>query len=548
MFAPNFIRSLAPLVLLLSACNTAIQTKVKVAQTLLTEDEKNNLRDSALSKALDDAALASDRQQPQKGRYNVAVEKFILALQKRAPLSNWSEPLRVERPGRDWIVTFEPPTDKLQSGRELAPALYTRIFPAYHYKVTDCENLVANSGYGTPLVLAREDIDQIVKERPFRPRVGIYLPGTAILDFGRAATPDDPIPVRLRIINTFDIREARVAGRTRPLAYNISAAIQTALDNKYIRKNALEGLLRPDKRDDDIGLFAITPYNPKKIPVIFTHGLKSDAHIWKPAINEIFFDPALSARYQPVLFLYPSGLSVPASAARLRESLQTYRNQWDPEHDDPGMNQMIVVGHSMGGILSRLQVIDSGEDLRKAFFSQPIDSIPWLTKATAASVKEGLIFEHQPFIKRAIFVAVPHRGSEVADLKIVQFAIRIIKLPGDAISLATEALTDDFSALNPALLGYNLLGLRSVDMLSPGHPYFKAIDKRPILVPHHSIIGDRGKNNSPNSSDGIVPYSSAHLDSAQSELIVPHPHSCTEKSETVHEILRILRLHVGIKN
>jgi hypothetical protein len=209
---------------------------------------------------------------------------------------------------------------------------------------------------------------------------------------------------------------------------------------------------------------------------------------------------------------------------------------------------MIVVGHSMGGILSRLQVIDSGEDLRKSFFSQPIDSIPWLTKETASSVKEGLIFEHQPFIKRAIFVAVPHRGSEVADLKIVQFAIRIIKLPGDAISLATEALTDDFSALNPALLGYNLLGLRSVDMLSPGHPYFKAIDKRPILVPHHSIIGDRGKNNSPNSSDGIVPYSSSHLDSAQSELIVPYPHSCTEKPETVHEILRILRLHVGIKN
>jgi pimeloyl-ACP methyl ester carboxylesterase len=548
MLAQDVIRSLVPIFLIFSGCNSAIQTRVKVAQTLLTEDEKNNLRDSALSKALGEAALASDRQQPQKGRYNIAVEKFILALQKRAPLSDWSEPLRVESPGKDWIVTFEPPTDRLQSGKELAPCLYTRIFPAYQYKVKDCENLVANSGYGTPLVLALENIDRLVKERPFRPRIGIYLPGTAILEFGRAATPNDPIPVRLRIINTFDIREAPVAGRIRPLAYNISAPIQISLDNKYIRKNALEGLLRPDKRDDDIGLFGITAYSPKKIPVIFTHGLKSDAHIWKQAVNEIFYDPALAARYQPVLFLYPSGLSVPASAARLRKSLQIYRNQWDPEHDDPGMNQMIVVGHSMGGILSRLQVIDSGEDLRKSFFSQPIDSVPWLTKATAASVKEGLIFDHQPFVKRAIFIAVPHRGSEVADLKIVQLAIRIIKLPGDALSLATEALTDDFSALNPALLGYNLLGLRSVDMLSPGHPYFKAIDKRPILVPHHSIIGDRGKNNSPDSSDGIVPYSSSHLDTAQSELIVPYPHSCAEKPETVHEILRILRLHAGIKN
>jgi pimeloyl-ACP methyl ester carboxylesterase len=548
MSVPAILRILAPSLLLIGACTSAIQPNVRVAQTSLTEDEKYNLRDRNLSNALDAAALAADRQQPQKGRYNVAVENFIVALQKRAPLSDWSAPLRVERPGRDWIVTFEPPTDKLQSGPELAPSLYTRIFPAYDYKIKDCQHLVASSGFGTPLVLAREDVDQLVKERPFRPRVGIYLPGTAVLEFGRAPTPDAPIPVRLRIFNTFEVREAPVAGRTRPLAYNITAAIQITLDNKYIRKNALEGLLRPDKRQDDIGLFAITAYDPKKIPVIFTHGLKSDAHIWKQAVNEIFFDPALAAKYQPVLFLYPSGVSVPASAARLRHSLKTYRNLWDPDQNDPGMNQTVVVGHSMGGILSRLQVIDAGDDLRKAFFSQPIDTIPWLTDETASSVKEGLIFEHQPFVKRAVFIAVPHRGSHIADLGLVRFAIRLIRLPGDALALATEALTDDFSALNPALLGYNLIGLRSVDMLSPGHPYFKAIDKRPILVPYHSIIGDRGKGTLPDTSDGIVPYSSSHLDGAQSELIVPYPHSCVEKPETVQEIIRILRLHAGIKS
>lgn len=48
-------------------------------------------------------------------------------------------------------------------------------------------------------------------------------------------------------------------------------------------------------------------------------------------------------------------------------------------------------------------------------------------------------------------------------------------------------------------------------------------------------------------TDGIVPYSSAHLDGAQSELVIPYPHRCTEKPETVHEILRILRLHTGLK-
>lgn len=538
---------LLPLILLLSACSSRVEPRVKVAKKALNDELRDELRDSTLSRTLEEASLASDRSIPSKGRYNIAVEKFLVALQKRAPISDWSAPLRVSRPGRDWLISFEPHVSGKELGRELPPSAFTRLFPAYGYKVRDCQHLVSGSGVGTPLVLAMEDVDRLIKERPFRPRVALYAPGTAVLEFGQATSPDAPIPVRLRIYNTFEVRKIELAGKTRPLAYHVSAAVQISLDNKYIRKSALGGLLRPDKREEDIGLFGLQAYDPKKIPVVFIHGLKSDAHIWKNAVNEIYHDPELSARYQPVLFLYPSGLSVPSSSASLRQSLQAYRNLWDPEHDDPGMNQMILVGHSMGGILTRLQVIDSGESLRKAFFTRPIESIPWLTDEQAASVKRGLVFEPQPFIKRTVFVAVPHRGSEVADLKIVQLAIRLIRLPGDAVSIATAALTSDASVLNPALLEYNLFGLRSVDMLSPGHPYFEAMNERPILVPHHSIIGDNGKRIPPDSTDGIVPYASSHLDSAQSELIVPYSHSCAEKPETVHEILRILHLHAGIK-
>lgn len=546
MLRPRLLGSLLPLLLLLSACASRVQPHVRVAKAPLAEEARENLRDSELSRTLDEAALAYDRSLPDKGRYNIAVEKFLVALQKRAPIGDWAEPLRVTRPGRDWLVTFEPPRPYTEIRDELPPSVFTRLFPAYGYKLHGCEHTVSGSGVGTPVVLAMEDIDRLVKERPFRPRVAHYSPGTAVLEFGRAPAPDAPIPVRLRIYDTYQVKKAQLAGQSRTLAYNISAAVQISLDNKYIRKSALGGLLRPDKRQDDTGLFGLQAYDPKKIPVVFIHGLKSDAHIWKNAINELYHDPSLAARYQPLLFLYPSGLSVPASSARLRASLRAYREQWDPEHDDPGMNQMILIGHSMGGILTRLQVIDSGDDLRRAFFTRPIDSVSWLSDAQAAVVKKGLIFEHQPFVKRAVFIAVPHRGSHVADIGIVRLAIRLIKLPGDALTLAKEALTYDTSALNPALLNYNLFGLRSVDMLSPGHPYFTAIEKRPILVPFHSIIGSRGKGVIPDMTDGIVPYASAHLDGAQSELIVPHPHSCTEKPETVQEILRILRLHTGL--
>jgi hypothetical protein len=44
-----------------------------------------------------------------------------------------------------------------------------------------------------------------------------------------------------------------------------------------------------------------------------------------------------------------------------------------------------------------------------------------------------------------------------------------------------------------------------------------------MTSPYHSIIGDRGKGDLPNSPDGLVPYWNADLNCAKSELIVPGP-------------------------
>jgi pimeloyl-ACP methyl ester carboxylesterase len=540
-------RAVYLLALFLASCSTGINPRTQVARERLGENERENLRDREMAQALEDAALAADRGRIGVEKYNDAVLRLVLALQKRAAPHDWTEPIQVARPGQDWLISFQGHQELAPGLREWTPVWFDRVIPARECQAKDCSNPVSGAGTGAPVVLAREDVDELVKERTFRPRTGIYVPATVLVEFGRAPNEEAPLPVRLKLINTFDHRRAMLAGAERALAYDVTASLQMALENRYVTKNALAGLIRPDKRDD-AGLFAITPYDPQKIPVVFVHGLKSDAHIWRNAINEIFNDPVLSAKYQPVCFLYPSGLSVPASSGKLRASLRAYRDMWDPEHDDPGMNRMVVVGHSMGGILSRMQVMDSGDDMRKAFFTRPVEEVPWLTDGQVERLKKALEFEHQPFVKRAVFIAVPHRGSKVADLRIVQLAIRLIRLPGEALSLAKQLLTEDTSVLNPALLNYHLIGLRSVDMLSPGHPYFKAMEKRPIKVPYHSIIGDRGRGDTPDSSDGVVPYWSSHLAGAQSELIVPYGHGCVEKPETVQEVLRLLRLHAGLKH
>ena len=85
----------------------------------------------------------------------------------------------------------------------------------------------------------------------------------------------------------------------------------------------------------------------------------------------------------------------------------------------------------------------------------------------------------------------------------------------------------------------------SIVFLRPRSPLLNAILKLPMKpgVPYHSIIGDRGKGDTPDSSDGVVPYWSSHLDGAASEKIVPSGHGSNENPEGIREFRRILRQH-----
>jgi hypothetical protein len=111
---------------------------------------------------------------------------------------------------------------------------------------------------------------------------------------------------------------------------------------------------------------------------------------------------------------------------------------------------------------------------------------------------------------------------------------RLIRLPGRFVTALTD-LPEAFIKNRP---------ITSIAGLSPGNPLFAALEKSPIKVPHHSIIGDRGRGDTPNSSDGVVPYSSSHLATAESELIVPGPHGSYDLPQTIDELERILQLHL----
>lgn len=527
----------------LAACSSSSLPKVYVAKVEASAPGKEGMHQERLAEALSEAEAAAPNKET--AAYNKAVESFVMELQRCVSPRHWREPMLITGRHGKWAVSFDDRPVEQQGRPEWSPSWFDSLTPSSRFNLDRYEEHVSGQGVGVPMVLTLENAKVIRTELRFRPNNGLYVPGTAVLEFGRPATRGGATSVRLHFYNTCDRRVVKHCGVTQPMAYDLTSAVEANLDNHYVRENGLLGFFRLDRRQDDIGLFGLDVYDPGKIPVVFVHGLNSSPRIWAGAVNAILADPKLNARYQPLLFIYPTGMPVPAAAGKFRQSLMNFRNTWDPDGNDAGFNRMIVIGHSMGGLLTRLQVIDSGERLRQAFFTRDISEIAWLTAEQKKEAQAALVVKPLPFVTRAVFIATPHRGSKIADTGIARFLVRLIKLPANVTTTLTRALTEGLDAINPALLNYNSLGLSSVDMLSPEHPYFKALEDCKITVPFHSIIGDRGKGTGPESSDGAVPYWSSHLDGAQSEKIVPYGHSCTMKRETVAEVLRILRLHAG---
>jgi hypothetical protein len=157
----------------------------------------------------------------------------------------------------------------------------------------------------------------------------------------------------------------------------------------------------------------------------------------------------------------------------------------------------------------------------------------------------SLIFQANPRIKRVVFICTPHRGSDTALSGLGRLGRSLIALPLAMTSIFRESLVDvDLTQFTGSARRLP----NSVSGLSPKNPSLKIVNSATMIVPYHSIIGDRGKGDSPNSTDGVVPYWSSHLDGAKSELIVPGPHGSQDLPQTIAELKRILRLHLKINS
>ncbi len=468
--------------------------------------------------------------------YRQAVTDAVVDLANQKTPREWK--LRENFAGQEkpWTVRIE--SVNALSFAQWKPAMFDDVRWLEPRKDTPIKTAVRR-GIGAPLAGVRK-IHGRSTESEHNLQRDQFTAMTAVIEF-----PSKSEPV-LKLYDPREVQQVSVGKQKLRLAADFASPAHQMLDGRSFIKMAIGGLLRPERFMEKQGLFMLEPYRADKVPVIFVHGLMSDPHIWENEVAALESDPELGKRVQCWYFIYPTGLAVAASSKRLRDAIDLVEKEKDPQHQALGLRRMMLVGHSMGGLLSRMQIIDSENAFWRSWFTKDPDQVP-LDPDVKKSLKDSLFFPRNPDIQRAVFIATPHQGSHIADSWIGRFGSWLIRVPLDTLSLVRTVVTLDTELINPERLNFRNLGADSIDTLSPKHPLIKALNSRPLLVPHHSIIGNYG-NKSPLgiASDKVVPYWSSHIegDTEKQELVVPYWHGCVEKPEVVEEVRRIAHLHV----
>jgi pimeloyl-ACP methyl ester carboxylesterase len=419
----------------------------------------------------------------------------------------------------------------IESGRpgEYQPATFREIIKASSVDKKGLDENVTRPGVGGAVVGIQQSSTPSPRLEPLK---GDRDPVTAVVDFPETNRSSSG---RLRLFDPNKVAYVDLEGSRYPLGADFSAPLAS-----YGRINELwigfMNMIRGERMRGGSGLLMMRPYDPTRIPVVFVHGLLSSPYVWRNVVNTLAADPEIRKHYQFWVFSYSTGNPIAYSAYLLRDDL-------DYAEKVEGFKQVVLIGHSMGGILSRMQATNAGRTIWNEQFKAKADKL-YTDIPNDSLVKKSLIFEANPRVKRIIFVSTPHRGSNLATGGIGALGMRLIRLP---LKVATAVPNSVLAAVTPNSDPRKYRIPTSISGLSPANPLFKAMDKLPIEAPHNSIIGDRGRGDTPNSSDGVVPYWSSHLDSAQSEVIVPTDHGAMKSPKAVAEIHRILLLQIGAK-
>lgn len=492
-------------------------------------------------RTLEERAL-DDRQTQVRDYYNFAVQQAALLMFRHYQRTgSVVQPDRARRVG-DWTVVeafgdlpFDPSQSRL-----------LELMPASELSFAGVRNQYRRDGLGAELVLgtARRVVDRHSATRSWSETPFIAL--TAVVTF-----PGDSLEAvlstREAVISAYDpYRHASLplAGRIIPLAANFTSAYGVWLARSGFAAQSLLTLIGKGEVLERPHVYLLQPYDPGRRTIVMLHGLASSPEAWINVANEVMGDEALRQNYQIWQVYYPTQVPLALNHQEIHDALQGALRHFDPEGTAPASRDMVLVGHSMGGVLAKLMVsrFDEGP-WREYLAQQQLDGLA--SERLEHLARERL--QPLPQVSRAVFIAAPHQGTPLAENFLARWASQLIRLPVSVVVRLNEMaqLLVDPTSAKPVVLTQ---GVTSIHNLASHNPLIQLGARLPIApsVRYHSIIGqDTPDQPLAESSDGIVPYASAHLPGAESERVIPGGHSVQETPQAIVELRRILRVHLA---
>jgi pimeloyl-ACP methyl ester carboxylesterase len=470
--------------------------------------------------------------------YNRGLTSALASTEGRQPVLRGG---KLDLPFGQLAVAFDA-TQLVWQGRRM-----TRFAPIAEFDVFGLQAHYLEPGIGAPLAAVLAPVQHEGQPGDLL-RAELTLPVTALLRTprSRAALAWSPLAATLEIHVPEVADSIDVGGRQVPLETESTAVLAYSLaDSPIWRQEYLRFFeAMPFARGEQSELYATVPHRRGRIPVVFVHGTASSFGRWAEMYNRLAADARLRARYEFWFFSYDSGSPITWSAMLLRESLQRAVNLLDPEGTDPGLRRMVVIGHSQGGLLAKMTAIDSGSRFWDLNFKRPLESLD-VTTQTRDLLRRTSFVTPLPFVKRVVFLATPHRGSELTVGRIARWVTGFIKAPLVLAGTLTDVAVRNRDALVLSNADSKPRVPTSMDQMNPRNSFLKTlagISLAPGVI-GNSIIAVKGSGPVEGGEDGVVAYRSAHLDGVESELVVRSGHSLQDQPETVEEVRRILLLH-----
>lgn len=391
-------------------------------------------------------------------------------------------------------------------------------------------------GVGVPLIaLGRQQADLHVR-RAAPSTVFLRWPGS-LREIERGGAEGV-----LELFSMFDAASVSINGDEVPLEADFTAARAYVLGQRFAWASGRMMFLSPPPALKS-QLILSEPYRPGRIPLVLVHGTFSSPARWAEMINTLNADPVIRSRYQIWMFLYGSSQPILISGDLLRSELEATVARLDPDGRDEALRRMVVIGHSQGGLLTKLTATDTGNTLWQQFSKKSLEELD-MTEEQRATIQRLAFSKPLPFVETVVFIATPHRGSFRSGGLARHLVRKLVSLPQATLQVTGDLLTGVQGIESPEM--FNGLVPSSVDGMSPKNPVMLALAEIPVApgIDAHSIIPVRGGGPVENGDDGVVTYRSAHVAYVRSELVVRGSHSCQSMPTTIEEVRRILREHL----